>query len=88
MEERLQLLIPVGKGEAGLRRHLNTTEPLQLGTVDVGGGQMDETQTWSMSAPVKVGLFLVSTAVSPRSSLSELQDNFPGWGENLFFLSQ
>ena len=64
MEERLQLLVPVGEGETVLRDDLDTTELLQLGTVAVGGSQVDEAEAWQVFPPVNVGFFLVGTAVS------------------------
>ena len=64
MEERLQLLVPVGEGETVLRDDLDTTELLQLGTVAVGGSQVDEAEAWQVFPPVNVGFFLVGAAVS------------------------
>ena len=64
VEERLQLLVPVGEGETVLRDDLDTTELLQLGTVAVGGSQVDEAEAWQVFPPVNVGFFLVGAAVS------------------------
>ena len=79
VEQRLQLLVPVWKCETVLGDDLNTTKPLQLGTVAVGGGQVDNAEAWQVFSPVNVGLLLVGTAVSCRLRPRpwQLQYNFP-----------
>ena len=79
VEQRLQPLVPVGKCETVLGDDLNTSKPLQLGTVAVGGGQVDNAEAWQVFPPVNVGLLLVGAAVScmPRPWPWQLQYNFP-----------
>ena len=69
VEECLEPLVPDGEREAVLRGDRDPSEHLQLGTVGVGRGQVDETEAWQVFPLVVVGLFLVSAAVSSTSSL-------------------
>ena len=69
MEECLEPLVPIRKCETVLRRDPDPSELLQLGTVGESGGQMNKAEAWQVFSLVMVGLFLVSAALTTRSSL-------------------